>query len=1098
MPYNTSIKVFFARFILGILLLSFGSLYAQTTDDGRIISTVKDSTGLAISDASVTIQSDSTGISVAAIPGADGSYVSPLLRPGKYTVKVEAQGFKGAILHIALDINQKAAMNFELQIGSATETVNVQASTPLVDPESSTVGVVQNEEAVANLPLNTRNFNQLISLTAGTVPGNTQLTGALPITATRGTVANQVNGIGFRSNNYRVDGLDNSENHNGQGILLYPPVEAIQEFRVQTSVPQPEFGHGGAAISVAYKSGGSHFHGDVFYFLRNAEYFDAKNYFDPAGPIAPLHYNNYGVTLGGPVVLPHFNHNRDKLFFFFSWEGVRKTQSLTYVSTVPLTAYQSGDFSGYGKQLYDPLTTVTVGGVVSRSPFAGNQINPNRFNQTGLNLVKLFPAPNLAGVANNYVSTPVSTDRRDDFDLKLDGNISPNNQVFARISRQNSNIYFPGSLPAPAVGNALGNTVQYPLYQVASGYTRVFSAHVINELRAGFTRLDNRAFNANYGNDVANQVGIPGVNLPGKILTTGLTEIDLTGYATLGDSGSYPAIIANNNFQINDAVTWLYKKHTFKFGGEVLRRQENVYQNATQHGDMGFGPTYTTDPAIGGSNGNSIADLLLGAPTAGNIAYVPGTFGKRRTDIGIYAQDAWRITNKLTLNLGVRWDIFPQYPWAIVKNRAAYFVPSLGAVYNVNTPQIPWRSGAQPRYNDFGPRVGFAYSATPTTIVRGAYGLFYSPDMGTDTGNENAPYVGSVTFANTTTNFTGAHKVSDGFTPPAGTGNYPTIGAALFALDPHLKTPSASQYNFGVEQSVPSQILLTFNYVGTYGTSLIQEPNINQPTPGPGAVAARRPFPLYSTISEIEGSSHSNYNSLQVSAEKRLTKNLQFLASYTWSHALDLGAYVGTPQNINDFASEYGNSDYNLPNRFTLSGELIIPFGHGQTFGANVPMLVDTLLGGWRLSTITNLFSGLPFTPTSGVNTLNGSGAQRPNRIASGVLPSGQRTIQHWFDTSAFTIPAPYQFGNSRRDILSGPATHMADISLSKSFALSKDQVRSLELRVDAFNISNTPEFNNPNASIGTANAGTISSAGSPITFQRTSRQLQLSGKIHF
>jgi TonB dependent receptor len=744
------------------------------------------------------------------------------------------------------------------------------------------------------------------------------------------------------------------------------------------------------------------------------------------------------------------------------------------------------------------LTTVTnASGVIIRQPFAGNQISPSRFNQTGLNLLKLFPAPNLPGIVNNYVSTPAATDRRDLFDLKLDGNISERDQVFVRISRQNTNVYTPGSLPAPAVGNAQGNTVQYPLYQVASGFTRTISPHVINEFRAGFTRLDNQAKSANYGNDVANQVGIPGVNQPGNILTTGLTEIDLSGYATLGDSGSYPAVIANNNFQFNDAVTWIYNNHTFKFGGEVLRRQENVYQAANLHGDMGFGPTYTTNPSVSGANGNSLADLVLGAPASGSITYIPGTFGKRRTDYGFYAQDSWKVTQTLTLNIGLRWDIYPQYLWVEVQNREAYFVPSLGAVYNVNTPQIPSRSGAQPRYNDLGPRVGFAYAASKQTTIRGAYGYFFSPDMGPDTGIENPPFVGSVAFSNTSTNFTGAQTVSQGFTRPPGN-NFPTIGAALFSIDPHLKTPSASQYNLGIEQSLPSQILFTINYVGTLGHALILEPNINQPIPGPQAVALRRPFPLYNTISEVEGASHSNYNGLQISAEKRLAKSLQFLASYTWSHALDLGTFVSAPQNSNDFGSEYGNSDYNLPNRFSVSGTYLLPVGRGRSFGATMPMLADIFLGGWKLSTITNIYSGLPFTPTSSVNTLNGSGSQRPNRIGAGALPSGQRSIKQWFDTAAFQVPAQYQFGNSRRDILRGPATRTSDVSLGRSFTLGRDAARSLELRADAFNISNTPQLNNPNAAIGSAAAGTISSAGSPITFQRTSRQLQISGKLHF
>lgn len=1083
--------------VLGLAGLGTPKLLAQTTDDGTIISNVKDQSGAVIPNANVTITSNSTGIAVSVIADSNRPYTSPLLRPGQYTVKVEATGFKSAAAKVTLNVGQTQVVDFSLQLGSAEETVTVESAAPLINPESSTLSSIKDEKLVEDLPLNTRNFNQLISLTAGTVPGNTQLTGSLPITATRGTVANTVNGIGFRSNNYRVDGLDDTENHNGQGILLYPPVEAIQEFRVQTSVPAPEFGHGGAAIEVVYKSGGNKFHGAAFEFLRNAKYLDAKNYFDPAGPIKPFHYNSYGVTFGGPVVLPHFNRNRDKTFFFFSWEGTRKSQSLTYLSTVPLTTFQSGDFSAYPYKIYDPLTTVTVAGVTSRQQFAGNQISPSRFNQTGLNLLKLFPAPNLTGIANNYIYTPASTDRRDYFDLKVDENITPEDQVFLRISRQNSSIYTPGSLPAPALGNQQGTNATYPLWQLATGYTRTITPHVINEVRAGYTRLNNQAFNGDYGMNVAQEVGIPGVNQPGDLRTSGLTAIGLTGYPTLGDSGFYPAIIANNNWQINDAVTWSFKNHTFKFGGEFLRRQENVFQSSNLHGTMGFGPIYTTNPSATESTGNSLADLLLGAPATAGIKYVPGTIGERRSDISVYAQDAWKLTPKLTMNLGLRWDAYPQYPWVEVQNRVAYFVPSEGAVFNVGTPQIPWRSGVQPRYTNFGPRVGFAYAATRETIIHGAYGLFYSPDMGADNGSANPPFVGSVAYANTATNFQGAYVASTGFTRPAGN-NFPTLGAALIAINQHLKIPSGSQFNVGIEQNLPSRVLLSMTYVGTLGRSLIMEPNINQPTPGGGTVASRRPFPLYSDISEVTGANSSNYHSLQVTAEKRLDKNLQFVAAYTWSHAMDYGDYVGSPQNVNDLHAEYANSSSNLPNRFTLSGIFVLPVGHGQFIGANMPRIADVFLGGWQLSTITNFFSGMPFTPSSSVNTLNGSGAQRPNRIGLGMLPAGQRSIQRWFDASAFAIPEQYQFGNSRRNILNGPSTRMADVSLSKAFALNAKDTRSFKLRIDAFNISNTPQFNNPNASIGSVSVGTITSAGSPITFQRTSRQLQISGKLVF
>jgi hypothetical protein len=1070
--------------------------FAQTTDTGVIISTIKDVSGNAVVNATVQIHSESTGITVAAAGTGTGNYTSPPLLPGAYTVTVQAPGFAREVSHLTVELNERAVLDFTLRVGSASQTVTVESAAPLLEPESSTVGAVQNEEAVANLPLNTRNFNQLISLASGVMPAQTQ-TGALAITAGRGVTANQVNGLDFRDNNYRVDGLDNSENHNGQGILLFPPVEAIQEFQVQTSVPNAEYGHGGAAIIVAYKSGGRDFHGDLFEFLRNSA-LDAKNYFDASGPIPPFHFNDYGLTVGGPILLPHYNKNRDKSFFFFSWEGERRSQPLTYVSTVPLAAFKQGNFSSAAQTIYDPLTTQTLPNEsVVRTAFPGNVIPTNRINQAGLNLINLFPNPNLPGLVSNYSSAPAGTDTRDNFDLRIDQRFMAQDQGFIRLSRQNTTQYTPGSLPAPAIGNLLGYTIDYPLGQVAVGYTKILTPNLLNEARAGATRLNTLAFNGNYGKDISTQVGIPGVNTPSNPLTGGLTEIDLTGYATLGDSGFYPAIIADNNFQFNDAVTWVHRRHSFKFGGEALRRQENLYQGTHLHGDMSFGPIYTTNPSLPSGTGNSLADLLLGAPASGTIQYLPGTVGLRRTDYGLFAQDTWKVTSSLTLNVGLRWDLFWGWPDTEVNNRLSYFDPSLNGAFAVNTPQIPWRSGTSTMYANFGPRVGFTYAALKTTLIRGAYGLFYDPEPAVDTGFLNPPFVGSPAYINNQLDFSSAQTVSQGFTRPPGT-TFPTVGAALTGLERHLALPTASQWNVGMEQSLPSQILMTLSYVGTRGMSLILEPNINQPAPGPGSASSREPYPLYNTIGFMEGEGSSNYNSLQVTAEKRLVHNVQFLATYTWSHALDYGSFLAAPQNVNNLHAEYGNSDFDLRNRFALSALWELPVGRGRMIGSSLPRAAALFVEGWKLSTITSLYSGLPFTVTSAVNTLNGSGAQRANRIGSGWLPPGQRSIAEWFKIADFQVPAPYQFGNSGRDILTGPGTKEVDLGVFKSFPLAADQVRRFEFRADFFNLLNTPQFDNPSSAVGAPGAGVISAAGSPVSFQRTSREIQVSGKIYF
>jgi hypothetical protein len=1078
-----------------ILFAAYLPAFAQV-DTSLIAGTVKDSSGALMAGATVHFVREATGVEVTSTTGAAGEYVSPPLHPGAFTVQVKASGFHTAVSKLTLELNQRAVLDFAMQVGAVTESVDVAASALLLESESVTVGTLQNEKALQNLPLNTRNFNQLIGLSAGVMPAQTQ-SGNLAITAARGTTANVVNGVGFRSNNYRVDGVDNSENHNGQGIMLYPPVEAIQEFRVETSVPSAEFGRGGGTINVAYKSGGRDFHGDVFEFLRNSA-LDAKNFFDrPNVPIAPFHMNQFGGTLGGPVRLPRYNRSRNRTFFFASWEAERRVQGVSSLSTVPLPAFKTGNFSASTLRIYDPLTSTTVNGQVQRTQFPGNVIPANRIDKTGSAVLNLFPDPNLPGPVNNYGSNPNQIIDRDNYDIKIDQNFSVRDQAFFRYSQHYTQQYLPGPLPLPAIGSTDASNNNYPLKQFVAADTRTLSPAMVNEFRAAATRLDIRALQLNYGQNLADQVGIPGVNSGNDASSSGLPFINLNGFPSLGDSGFRPAIIAMNNYQFNDIVSWTKGKHSLRFGGEVIRRQRNKLQSSALHGILNYGPIYTTNPVSPAGTGLSLADLLTGAPSSGNIAYLTGTVGLRRTDYGGFVQDTWKVTQTLTVSLGLRYDYFACYPGCEVHNRMAYFRPDLGGPFSVGTSQIPWGSGVAPDRNNFGPRVGLAWRLGARTVIRSGFGTMYSPDPGLILGDGNPPFSGAVAFANDQGDFNDARRTSQGFDRPGGI-VFSALGAALAGQDSNMRTPYANQWNLNVEHELPGQVLLTAGYVGTSGKKLLLEPNLNQPLPGPGSVASRRPFPLYSDITWNEGANSSIYNSLQLTAEKRLAHGIQFVGSYTWSHAIDSGAFVGAPQNYQDLAAERGNSDTDVRQRFVLSGFWQLPFGRGRAFGKNLPRAVDLLAGGWQLNTITSFYTGLPFSPSSAVNTLNGSGGQRPDRIGNGNLPSDQRSILRWFDITAFRTPGQYMFGNAGRDILVGPGTREVDLALSKSFALTETPRRALEFRGELFNISNTPQFNNPNASIGSGNAGIISSAGSPQTFQRTSRQVQMAMKLYF
>lgn len=1088
----------FRSAILSVFVLAWALLAQVNT--GNITGTLRDPSGGVLAGASVNIRNEDTGMETKTSTNALGQFVSPPLHPGPYSVTAEMRGFRKTVTTITLTLSQRAVIDLVLPVGSVEEQVTVEAVAPLLESETATVGNLRDERSIRDLPLNTRNFNQLIGLTTGVVPAQTQA-GSPALTAIRGTTANSVNGLGFRANHFLVDGLDNSENHNGQGILIYPPVDAIQEFRVQTSVASAEFGRGGGGtINAMYKSGGRNFHGNLFEFFRNSA-LDAKNFFDGPGKIAPLRLNQFGGTVGGPVLLPGgYNRRRNRTFFFASFEGARVRQALTYLVSVPIPEFRQGNFAQYPNRIYDPLTSRPSGtaGVLARDQFAGNAIPVDRLDGVGQNIVKLYPQPNRAGIAANYGSNPPQPTTSNNFDVKIDQNFSSRDQAFFRFSRHGTDQNVPGSLPLPAVGNTAASISRYPLHQLVASYTRTFAPNLINEFRAGVTRLNIEARHQNWGKNVSEEIGIRGVNVKDDVLTSGLTRIS-TGFEGIGDSGGRPAVIVSENYQWNEALTYVHGSHTFKFGGELARRRYNLFQFNDIHGTLNFGTIYTSNPVQPSGTGGALAEVLLGVPQSGVIAYVTGTRGYRRTEFALFAQDIWKLTPALTLNIGLRYEAYPGFPWSEIGNRMSSFLPDRGNVFPVGSPEVPRASGTRSDFNDLGPRIGLAYKLGRRTVLRAAYGLFYSAEAipATSLGANNPPFVGSVTFTNNQNDFAAARRTSQGFDRPPGVVFSP-IGAALYSVDPNFRTPYAQQWNLGVQNELPGQVLLSLGYVGTAGKKLVLNMDINQPAPGAGAVAPRRPYPLFSSIRWVDSSGSSVYHSLQVSAERRLTRSVGFLASYTWAHAIDNGDFLDTRQNLYDLGAERSNGNTDLRHRLVVSSMYELPFGKGRRFGSGAPRWADAVIGGWELSGITNIYSGLPFTPTSATNTLNGSGTQRPDRIGKGTLPASERMPTRYFDVTAFRTPGLYRFGNAGRNILFGPGTVQFDSSVMKDFRLSESGTRRLQFRSEFFNVFNTPQFNNPNSSIGSTLAGQITAAGSKQTYQRTSRQIQFALKLYW
>lgn len=1068
------------------LLLALGILAAAATfaqvEKGVITGLVKDSTGAVIDKAQITLHNAATGLSTTSFTNGEGLYVSQPLDPGDYEVTIEAPGFKGLLKHVRLQVAQRITVDADLQPGAASETIQVDANEVQFDTETSTVSNLRTQEAVQNLPLNGRNFAELLGLGAGVVPGQSQLAASIPYAQQRGPTAYAINGQRLTDNRFLLDGIGDNENHNGLGVVVFPPIDAVEEFREETTDADARYGRAsGGTINLVYKSGTSQYHGEVFEFFRNSV-LDAKNYFDSVKP--GFQMNSFGAIVSGPLI-PGKN---TQTFFFADYAGQRLSQGLTNIDTVPAWGPLGvGDFSLYSQVIHDPVT---------KEPFPGNVVPASYLSssqsQVGQNILALYSengvVPNVAGAttANNYRYTPQRIDDSNAFDVKIDHQFSAKDGAFLRYSQSRDHILQPGVLPTPLVGANISGPAEQPAYQSVISETHVFSNSLLNTARFGWSRIFITATNFDQGLELPAKLGIPGVIVPGDEKNTdGLTVLSITGANSLGDPGNAPTQIGTNNYQENDNVSWVKGKHSFDIGAEFLRLQYNMFQTAAEHGTMAFSGGYT---------GLGLADLLLGAPVSGTRQYQQGTRGFRQFDLAFYAQDAYKVTSRLTLNLGLRYDNFLGWPWTEVEDRMYQFVPSLSTtqVFRVGADGIP-RSGDKGENTNFSPRIGFAFKVFPKTIVHAGYGIFYAaPNVTNSSGlSINAPGIDYWAFNNVTYGAPGFNWVSDGFVHTPATTNAP-LGAPLYAMYPTAKTPYSEQWHASVQQEIGTANRITLAYVGNVGVHLTGLLDINQATPGTTPIATRRPYPYFAQIWQLQTSLVSNYNGLQVTAERR-AKNLTFLVSYTYSHSLDENSNaLGTIVNSYDKDADYGNSDQNIPNRFVGSVNYFLPFkGTGTK---------RILVEGWQANAIVTLADGIPFSVLSGSNTLGIRDGIVPRASFTGTsgngsLPPGKRTIQEWFNTADFANPGLQEWGNSGRNILEGPATKTVDFSVFKNIKLTEKG--TLQLRSEFFNLFNTPQFNNPNATVGPG-FGTISSAGSPTTFQRVPRQIQLAAKLSF
>jgi hypothetical protein len=1060
---------------------------AQIVDTARISGIVQDSFNARIASAKIQVRSKTTAATLSLLTSNEGVYFTPPIPPGDYDLRVEAKGFASVIKHIYLEVAQHLTLDLTLKLGETNETIEVKGVIPLLESQSGALSNERTETAVKNLPLNGRNFAELMGLTAGVINVHTQLTGILPLAAERGDTSYSVNGLRAEENQFLIDGINNNENHVGLSVVLFPPIDAVQEFRMETSAADARYGHGGGGtVNLVFKSGTSRYHGDVFEFLRNSG-LDARNFFDRSKP--GFHMNQFGATFGGPV---RPGHKDPRTFFFADYEGARIKQALTYISTVPTAAMRGGDFSKVPQRLYDPSSQEGLpGGGFSRTPFADNIVSTSLIDSVGSGLIDVYPLPNLPGIANNYLYQPFRTVTSDEGDIRVDHHFSNADSAFVRFSQARADVFQPGPLPPPAAGGTIAGAISQPAHQAVISDTHLFTPTTVNIARFGWSRVDIVGTDINQGQSYAQQIGIPGSNIPGDPRSNGLPFIAVTGAASLGTM-ALPAVVVTNNYQLDENLSLVRGRHVVQIGGDVIRRQYNDFQTSIPRGMMRFTTDYSSNPAATAGTGLGFADLLMGKPISGTLQFIDGTRGLRRSDISAYIQDDYKASDKLTVNIGLRYENYIGYPWTETHNRAYNFAPPSGVV-QVGTKDVS-RSGLPARNANFMPRAGAAWRIGSNTVLRAAYGILYSAPqiIALNSILLNPPELIGGSYTNDQFNFGGATPASSGFER-----SRTVLGSALNALEPDSRLPYTQQWNAGVQHQFGAATLVSATYLGTAGTHLQGLINVNQPIPGLTPIAGRRPYPVFQNILEVADVETSRYQALQLTAEQRLAHGLSFNASYTWSHALDYASAYVVPVTLpfmdtHNRRLDYGNADFDVRHRLVASATYALPF---QSSGFR-----RRIVRGWQMNGIFSLYAGLPFTVQSATNSLNIAASSRASYIgtSNGSLPESRRSLERWFDIAAFSAPASLQFGNVGRNTLSGPGTKELDFSVFKNISLAKDSARSLQFRAESFNLTNTPQFNNPVSTIGAPGAGAITSAGSPNTFQRVSREVQLALKLYF
>ena len=1084
-----------------VILLAGSQCRAQMAT-AELTGNVLDSTGAGVPNATVIATNVGTGIAHNTVSEKGGDYVLTDLPPGDYVLTVEAAGFrKLEQTGVSLQVNQQARVDLSLQVGQAAETVSVTGHPPLLESESSSVGTVINQQLVNELPLNGRNFVQLATLSPGVNGVGQSTTGTImgggrPDDRRAGS---EIFSDGNREgdNNFLFDGVDNNERLT-LSVTLRPAVDAVREFKIQTNLYSADVGrNSGAVIDIISKSGTNNLHGSLFEFLRNSDV-DARTYFNKVGTNFPsFRLNQFGGSLGGPVVIPKVYHGKDKTFFFVDYEGFRNTVQVFELGNIPTARMRTGDFGELlpGTLIYDPNTTAAnpaVPGNFTRTAFPNNVIPASRFDPIAYRMINAYPTPTSSARLNNYSMARILVQDYDQGDARIDEQITAKDSIFARWSIQNTTTISPSTYPQsmiPGISTpvslsdeaSFAGTSFQPTQHVATSYVRVFSPTLVNDFRVGFNRyrLDYVPTNFAPGAGLGNELGVPNSNVTPR--EQNLPIFSPASYLGVGQTRSLPLYRRENTFQELDNLTWTLGLHTLKIGADFRRRQLTIYQTNQGNGRFNFSTGFTDFPTTG-KGGDSAASFLLGYPTLDAHDYNYQFPGIRLNEAGLYFADDWRATKNLTINYGLRWDYFS--PPDEVFNRWSNFSVAQAAFLIAGQNGVGVNAGVLKYWPNFGPRLGFAYQMLPHTVLRGGFGLFYNAS-GSEAGNmrlaRNLPF--GYTYQISPGDVVLGPRVSQGF-PTLPVISTPVVPqGVVYGVAPNFRPSYAEQFNGGLEQEiVPLEMVLKFVGVGNLGRHLQDTWNANQPIPGSTSTVSRRP--LYSidpSLSDVDwyiSDGFAEYFAFQFTADKRLSHGVSALLGYTYSHAIDDvplefgGGDAGPNPQDPRFPHEVSNSIIDQRQRLTLSYLWAFPFGKGMQY-LNTGGITNLILGGWQTNGILFTQSGLWFSPVLQTSTTNTGTSSRPN-IIPGATVTYPKTLLNWFLPTAFTTPAQYTYGNAGRNTLLGPGRTNFDTSLFKTFPIRESMV--LQFRVEAFNVFNHPQFGYPNATIGNAQVGQITS----------------------